>query len=331
MRLGLLDVGSTAARLELVDLDHIRLPRASWSVKVRTRLAEHTRTDGVVTAEGVASAVNAVRQCVRSGAEQEPHFLVAYGTSAVRDAVNSAEVRERLSEAAGVRIGVLSPRDEAAVTYHAAHRWSGRAGKRLTTVDIGGGTVDVATGKGPYPDDVVSLPLGAARMTRQYLPEDPPRPSQVDDLLADTRAAVQRAMRHFSALDLGDSVALSKLLRQLAVLTTSSDKRVMRHPDRLRRVGIARWIPRLAELDQKGRAALPGVSRTRARRILAGAIVAEAVLDAIGVDELETCPWGLREGLVFRFVEAYEGTGLGTTSRSARGAAVRAVMEDMFA
>ncbi|GAA4618723.1 Ppx/GppA phosphatase family protein [Saccharopolyspora hordei] len=309
MKLALLDIGSTAARLEIVDLDRSRMPRADWSVKARTRLAEHTGADGVVDDRGVERAVRAVRHCVRAAADQRPDALVAFGTSAVRDAANGERLRAELSDAAGVRIGVLSPRDEAAVTYHAARRWHGRRGAPMTTVDIGGGTIDVATGRDLEPSEVVSLPLGAARLTRQYLPDDPPRPDQVEELVAAVRRTLRRSLSHFAEADLGHPVALSKVLRQLAVLTESAPGSLARHPDRLSRAKLRPWIPRLAELDQAQRAALPGVSRSRARRILAGAIAAEHILGTIGVDELEICPWGLREGLVFRFAEARECTG----------------------
>ncbi|GAA4857281.1 Ppx/GppA phosphatase family protein [Saccharopolyspora rosea] len=307
MRLGLLDIGSTAARLEIVDLDRSRMPRADWSVKARTRLAEHTRADGTVTELGVEHAVRAVRHCVSAAADREPDVLIAFGTSAVRDATNGADLRERLSAAAGVRIGALSPRDEAAVTYHAARRWHGRDGTELTTVDIGGGTADVAAGIGAEPAEVVTLPFGAARLTRQFLPDDPPRPEQVRRLVDELRGTLDRRLRTFTGAE--HTVALSKVLRQLAVLTESAPGRLVRHPDRLRRDKLAAWIPRLAVLDQAERAALPGVSRHRARRILAGAIVADLVLAAIGVEELEICPWGLREGLVFRFEEVYARAG----------------------
>ncbi|MER5394828.1 exopolyphosphatase [Saccharopolyspora sp. NPDC002686] len=309
MKLALLDIGSTAARLEIVDLDRSRIPRADWSVKARTRLAERTGTDGVVDERGVEHAVRAVQHCVRAAADQRPDALVAFGTSAVRDAANGTRLREELSDAAGVRIGVLSPRDEAAVTYHAARRWHARCGTPMTAVDIGGGTIDVSTGVDLEPDEVVSLPIGAVRLTRQYLPDDPPRPEQVDELVEAVRRTIPRSLRGFAERDLGHPVALSKVLRQLAVLTESSPGKLARHPDRLSRAKLRPWIPRLAELDQSQRAALPGVSRSRARRILAGAIVADLILSAIGVDELEICPWGLREGLVFRFAEAHGDSG----------------------
>lgn len=325
MRLGLLDVGSTAARLEMVDLDRSRMPRATWSFKARTRLAEHTKPDGVVTEEGIDHAVRAVRECVRAGQGRMPRSVVAFGTSAVRDAANGAELRRQLGEAAGVPIGALTPHGEAGLTYHAARRWHGVNRTTLTTVDIGGGTLDVATGTGAYPDDVVSLPFGAAALTRQYLPDDPPKQDQVEALRAAIRDTLPDALGRYGQMDLGHTVAQSKVLRQLAVLAASSDERLVRHPDRLVQANLQRWIPRLSLLDQKQRKALPGVSRSRARRILAGAMVADGTLDAIGVDTAEICPWGLREGLIFRFVEAYE-----CAEEPTRRDAVRAVAYRMF-
>ena len=86
MRLGLLDIGSTAARLELVDLDRAKLPRATWSHKEKTRLSEHTRADGHVTDAGAEQAARAVEGCVRAAGDRLTGPLVAFGTAAVRDA-----------------------------------------------------------------------------------------------------------------------------------------------------------------------------------------------------------------------------------------------------
>ncbi|RRO18324.1 exopolyphosphatase [Saccharopolyspora rhizosphaerae] len=301
MRLAMLDIGSAAARLDIVDLASPRMPRATWSVKSRSHLAEHTLPDGRVTEEGIADAVRAVRRCVRAAADKPTEALIAYGTSAVRDASNGARLRKRLGEAAGVRIGVLTPRDEAAVTYHAARRWHGRSGRLMTTVDIGGGTVDVATGTSTDPHRVVSLPHGAARLTRQFLPDDPPTRAQLAELRRELHETIPPSLRGVEA---GHPLALSKVLRQLAVLTESVPHATVRRPHRLRLQELSRWIPRLAELDHQQRAKLPGVSRSRGRRILAGAIVAEVIMESLELPELEICPWGLRQGLVYRFLEA---------------------------
>src|SRR5699024_7738849 len=123
----LLDIGSTAARLEVVDLAGEKVPRADWSVKARTRLADNTGPDGLISEAGAAQAVRAVERCIAAAREDRPDVLLGFATSSVRDARNGEALRRRLSTAAGTRIGVLTPRDEAAVTYRAARRWHGRS------------------------------------------------------------------------------------------------------------------------------------------------------------------------------------------------------------
>ena len=45
-------------------------------------------------------------------------------------------------------------------------------------------------------------------------------------------------------------------------------------------------------------AELPGVSPSRSHQIVAGALVADAVMDIFDLAELEICPWALREGII---------------------------------
>ncbi len=305
MRLGLLDVGSSAARLDLVDLDSGR-PRASWSHKARTRLAEHTGPGGVVSTDGIERTGLAVEECVKAAGSDLPRFVVAYGTSAVRDASNSAEIRRRIGDAAGVQVGVFSPRSEAALSYHAAHRWAGESDGRMTTVDIGGGTADAATGKREYPREVGTVPFGAATLSREHVFSDPPSKKEVRALVDAVESRLPDTFAFLVDSDLGRTLALSTVFRQLAVLTESGKGKRVRRPERLHRHKVTEWIPHLATLDHEERIALPGISRTRSYRALAGAVLAEALLRVLDIDTVEICPWGLREGLVLRFLEAYE-------------------------
>ena len=61
---------------------------------------------------------------------------------------------------------------------------------------------------------------------------------------------------------------------------------------------LEEWIPRLAAMPRAELASLPGVSEARAHQLLAGGLVASAVLDIFELDELEICPWALREGVI---------------------------------
>ena len=77
---------------------------------------------------------------------------------------------------------------------------------------------------------------------------------------------------------------------------------------RLSRAGLEEWVPRLAAMTVEERTELPGVSEGRARQLLAGAMVAEAAMDLFRVDEVEICPWALREGVILRRLDHLRGS-----------------------
>ncbi|NHW87527.1 hypothetical protein HA066_24240, partial [Escherichia coli] len=90
--------------------------------------------------------------------------LIAFATSAVRDATNAADVLTRVRDSTGVRLEVLSGAAEARMTFLAVRRWFGWSAGRLLVLDIGGGSLEVAAGVDEDPDVAVSLPLGAGRL-----------------------------------------------------------------------------------------------------------------------------------------------------------------------
>ena len=64
---------------------------------------------------------------------------------------------------------------------------------------------------------------------------------------------------------------------------------------------------RLAVMSADQRAGLPGVSLVRAPQLAAGALVADAAMDLLGLEELEICPWALREGVLLRRIDTLAG------------------------
>ena len=144
--------------------------------------------------------------------------------------------------------------------------------------------------------------LGAGRLTRDWIPADPPAAQDVRRLRKHVRAQIGREtgglLRH-GAPDY--VVGTSKTFRQLARIAGAAPsgegpyvKRVLRHAD------VAALAERLPKMSQAERAKLPGVSASRVAQLPAGAIVADAALDLFGADQIELCPWALREGVILR-------------------------------
>jgi exopolyphosphatase/guanosine-5'-triphosphate,3'-diphosphate pyrophosphatase len=95
-------------------------------------------------------------------------------------------------------------------------------------------------------------------------------------------------------------VATSKTFRTLARLNEFWFKD---NPKKLNISSLEKAIPKLLAMNNKERSELPGVSSNRALQIVAGAIVAYSALSKLELDEVEICPWALREGIVLKWLD----------------------------
>ncbi len=295
-------MGSNTVHLLVVDAHNGAQPTPQHSNKTVLRLAEHIDADGNITARGadglVAAASEAQRQSMAQGCDE----LLAFATSAVRDAGNSADVLSRVKEEAGVDLAVLSGTDEARLTFLAVRRWFGWSAGNLTCLDIGGGSLELATGTDEDPAVALSVPLGAARLTREWFSSDPPRKQEIAELREYVARTLKPAGEQLRAGGSPDRVvATSKTFRSLARLAgaapSGAGPRVKRV---LTRTGLNQIGAFIARITASDLAELDGVSEGRAHQVLAGAIVAAGAMDALGISELELCPWALREGIILR-------------------------------
>ena len=173
VRLGVLDVGSNTVHLLVVDARSGGRPSPLTSEKAELRLAEQLDSSGCVGKAGIDALVQAVARAAAAAAAAECVDLLAFATSALRDAENCDEVVDRVRAETGVVLRMLPGEDEARYTFLAARRWYGWSAGRLLVLDIGGGSLELAAGRDEDPDIAASLPLGAGRLTREWFTTDP--------------------------------------------------------------------------------------------------------------------------------------------------------------
>ncbi|MEV8362265.1 Ppx/GppA phosphatase family protein [Streptomyces niveus] len=302
MRLGVLDVGSNTVHLLAVDAHRGARPLPAHSHKTELRLAELLDADGAIGPEGVERLVATIAEALVAAEDKGCEAVLPFATSAVREASNADHVLARVKEETDVDLHVLTGDEEARLTFLAARRWFGWSAGKLLVLDIGGGSLEIAYGIDEEPDAVVSLPLGAGRLTAGWLPGDPPDPQDVRALRRHVRAQIARTVGEFTRFGEPDHVvATSKTFRQLARITGAARSAEGLYVQRgLTRKSLGEWVPKLTTMTTARRAELPGVSEGRAPQLLAGVLVAEAVMELFGVEELEICPWALREGVILR-------------------------------
>jgi exopolyphosphatase/guanosine-5'-triphosphate,3'-diphosphate pyrophosphatase len=304
-RLGVLDIGSNTVHLLVFDTTRGRMPVPSVSDRSVVRLMQYVDDDGAITQAGTDALSAAVSTAMSRSKKAKVDELLVMVTSAIRDAANGEAVLAHLREQIGLDVQVLSGPDEARLTFLAVRRWYGWAAGRLLVLDIGGGSLEIATGVDEEPELAVSLPLGAGRLTHDLLPDDPPSAKQLARLVEVVDEALHPLVGRMAQLPQPDHVvATSKTFRSLARLAGMRTRGVGPEPRwRMSAEQLSDWVPRLARIPAEQRVELPGITPERTYQIVAGAVVAERVLARLGVETVEISPWALREGALLRHLD----------------------------
>lgn len=300
MRLGMLDVGSNTVHLLVVDARAGAKPQPAAKQRTELELLHFLDEDNRLSDEGLDRLASTVADARRTTAELGVEDLAAFATSALREAANADDIVAAVRDRTGVDLHILEGEDEARLTFLAARRWFGWSAGRLLLLDIGGGSLEVAIGLDEVPDDVASFPLGANRLTRDWLTDDPPAARDLEALLDHVRKTIARGIRPFAVAAGPDLVVgTSKTLRSLARIAGAAPYTEGPYVRRtLARDQAAGLVDKVSTMKAKDRAKLPGVSASRAQHLVAGAIVALTAMELLDVDQLLICPWALREGVI---------------------------------
>ena len=304
MRLGVLDVGSNTVHLQVVDTSPGARPNPTFNYKEELRLTQYIDENNLVSEEGIRKLRECIQRAIAQSASVKTQELLPFATSALREASNGEEIISSINKDFKIDLQVLTGDEEAKLTFLAARRWFGWSSGRLLVIDIGGGSLEMAVGIDETPEVATSLPLGAARLTKNFLKGDP----YTDKSLRTLRDHIENKLEQVlpslvKHQDTDRAIATSKTLRTIARLSgdwfDGNGKNIS--IDAIRKIST-----KLSEMKESERAKLPGVSENRASQIVAGALAAESVMRNLDIKELEICPWALREGLVLKWLDWME-------------------------
>src|SRR5215469_12667691 len=172
------DIGSNSVRLKIARLQAGRL-RPLHEDREVTRLGEGVFSSGFLTPESMADTVRVLRRFHRATQQIVTDTVRVVATSALRDARNSQAFLEWVHSATGWRVEIISGIEEARL-IHLGLVSGARVDKSPTLMlDLGGGSCELTVSQGGHIRDAVSLPLGAVRLTNEFLRHDPPRKGEL--------------------------------------------------------------------------------------------------------------------------------------------------------
>jgi exopolyphosphatase/guanosine-5'-triphosphate,3'-diphosphate pyrophosphatase len=304
MRLGVLDVGSNTVHLQVVDTSPGARPNPTFNYKEELRLTQYINEENLISDEGIEKLRSSIKRAIEQSASVQTQELLPFATSALREASNGEKIISSINKDFHIDLQVLTGEEEAKLTFLAARRWFGWSSGRLLVIDIGGGSLEMAAGVDESPEIATSLPLGAARLTKDFLKGDPYTDKSLRALRDHIENKLEQILPSLVKHQESDrAIATSKTLRTLARLSgdwfDGTGKNIT--VEAIRKISA-----KLSEMDENARAKLPGVSENRASQIVAGSLVAESVMRNLDIRELEICPWALREGVVLKWMDWME-------------------------
>ena len=305
--LAAIDVGTNAVRLELAR----PLPDGSMETL-------HQERDPIRPGEGVFASGSMPRDvadrllstlrryaalCRRDGA-----IVRAVATSAIREARNGPDIVKRVRVEAGIDLEIVSGREEARLICLGVLRGTAPRARSLV-IDIGGGSTEIAAALGEEPTTLLSVALGAVRLTEMFGTAGKVKPTQVALVRSYAGEAVREAIRQdlsFPRSALGSSGTINAVVSFAASKGRSaSRKEITRSVDELAAMTVQE---RRRHFDPR-----------RADVIVSGAAILEAVTRHLGLSTVTSVDTGLRNGIL---VDLLRRRAPSATDRSAADAAL---------
>jgi len=301
------DIGSNSVRLKIARLQAGRL-RPLHEDREVTRLGEGVFRSGFLTPESMAETVKVLRRFHRATQQIVTDTVRVVATSALRDARNSQAFLEWVRSATGWRVEIISGVEEARL-IHLGLISSPRADYSPTLmIDLGGGSCELTVSQRGHIRDAVSLPLGAVRLTDEFLPHDPPRKGELKRLRGFIAREVTRVAVRIAGARIKNVTATSGTAAALAAVATHMRRSGNRERPVVTKSEMARTAKRLARLPLEERRNIEGIGPRRAEIIVAGALVYHELLERLHLNGFRYSPLGLRDGILAQMAADYDRT-----------------------
>ena len=318
-----IDIGSNSVRLKIARLVGHKLREIHEDREV-TRLGESVFQQGFLSPEAIATTVKVLRRFHRAVQRAAADTVRVVATSAMRDARNSRAFIEWVRSSTGWNVEIISGLEEARLIHMGINSNLRINASPVLMIDLGGGSCELTISEKHRILSTVSLPLGAVRLTNEFLKHDPPRKSELEQLRGFVAREIERVRRRITTARPKVVIATSGTAESLAAVCHNLYKTKDTRGNAVARAQAQRVAKRIARLTVEERRKLPGIGPRRAEIIVAGATVYAELLERCQLRGFRYSALGLRDGLLAQMAAEYDtGTRSGKQIESERWESVQ--------
>jgi exopolyphosphatase/guanosine-5'-triphosphate,3'-diphosphate pyrophosphatase len=296
------DIGANSVRLKIARLRNNKLLQLADDREV-VRLGESVFRTGLLDPQAMAQTVKVLQRFHRAAQRHGADHVRVVATSSLRDARNASAFIEWVESATGWRVEVISGLEEGRLIHFGVMANTHIHADRVLLMDLGGGSCEITVSVNRQIRDIVSVPLGAVRLTREFLQHDPPKKKELEQLRAFIAEEVSRVERRMKRAGAQVSIATSGTAAALAGLYAA---RADVESSTVPRSAVVEFAEKLSKANLQQRLAMPGIGPRRAEIIIAGANVYSELLTRLGLTSFRYLPLGLRDGVLAQMVSDYD-------------------------
>jgi exopolyphosphatase/guanosine-5'-triphosphate,3'-diphosphate pyrophosphatase len=299
--LAAVDIGSNSVRLSIAELRRGRLVPLHQDREV-TRLGEGVFKDGNLHPQAMARTLKILRRFHRAAQTHAVERTRVVATSALRDSNNARIFREWVRSATGWNVEVISGLEEGRLIHLGVIASMKTRPARMLLIDLGGGSCELTLSERGHVQELVSLPLGAVRLTQEFIQHDPPQKAELKrlhDFIGEEAARIPARIRRG-----GVTVAIATSGTAASLAASAQSLKLSRGD--VSQEAAEKLAGRLAKLTHRQRAAIKGINPKRAEIVVAGAAVYAHLLKTCGIKRFRYSPLGLRDGLLAQMAAQHD-------------------------
>jgi exopolyphosphatase/guanosine-5'-triphosphate,3'-diphosphate pyrophosphatase len=299
-----IDIGANSVRLKIARVGRRRLEVIHEDREV-TRLGASVFKSNQLSPEAMAHTVEVLQRFHKAAQRYGTDAVRVVATSALRDARNARAFTEWVRSATGWKVEVISGLEEGRLIHLGIVSNARTAAQRMLLVDLGGGSCELTLTSGRHIKQMFSLPLGAVRLTGEFLQHDPPKRKELRRLHEFIAEEFSRIRGALDAMRGRRMIATSGTAAALAGAAKAKLGRGLLSESVSRRA-TQKLAKQLAQMSRPERAAMPGIGPRRSEIIVAGAAVFASLLETGGLSGFRYSPLGLRDGLLAQMAADYD-------------------------
>jgi exopolyphosphatase / guanosine-5'-triphosphate,3'-diphosphate pyrophosphatase len=300
------DIGSNSVRLKIARFQGHQLKEVHEDREV-TRLGEGVFGGGLLSPEAMSQTVRVLRRFHKSTQECGVDSVRVVATAALRDARNSRAFLEWVRSSTGWTVEIISGLEEARLIHLGIISRTRLGGASTLLIDLGGGSCELTVSRNGQIRDTVSLPLGAVRLSNEFLRHDPPRKNEIERLRGFVTREISRVQDRIRAARVGTVLATSGTAAALAGVSAHLARFQKSGPSKIvTRDMMRRIVKQITKLPLEQRRKVPGIGPRRAEIISAGAIVFVELLERGHLKGFRYSPLGLRDGILAQMAAEYD-------------------------